>query len=306
MGYFRIFYYITYILNFLLRLIKRHGKAILWFVCIAVFLVLCMYNPKSYGAYLGDDSYYDPYYAIQQKYDSICLDFVRRFDNYRNQVGVADNVNLIINNFKTLDYYIYYQATTDDDYGVSSIGGGIYNDTYIRVVFYQTSNFGLEVSPSIYDNYYNISDDVRSVKYTRALGNYRAIFNYTGMGLTLQPTVSNSIYFIPQSLFHYNSQIITDYFINNYDLKEIELLYEMRNKLTSVDETLQQQQDYLESYPDSDNFSTSDLPTDSGVTNPTTTSVDNIFTTIYNVFTGNVEYAKRNITVTIPFTRKEF
>lgn len=305
MGYFRIFYYITYILNFILRLLKRHGKQVLLFVCIAIFLVICMYNPKSNAAYLGDDSYYDPYYAITRQYDSICIDFIKRFDYYRNQLGVADRVQQVINAFNIRDYYIYYTPNNVNDFGLSSINGSPFKDEYIWVVFYTSNNNNLVINPSLYDNYYNINDNIREVTFDFAFSNGLLAINTIGNTLNFGNNKVGDTFFIPHSLFHYQNKYIYEYFVNNTSLQEINLMYEMDRKLANIDETLQQQQEYFEQEPSSEDFSTSDLPTNSGVTSPTDNGLNSFFNSFYNGFIAEPNYAQHTIRVPIPFTRQK-
>lgn len=312
MGYFRIFYYISYTLNFIFRMIKRHGKFILLFFSIAVFLIVCNMPLKSHAYYLGDDSYFDPYEAIQQKYDSICMDFIRRIEFYKNSQYFDSSIyDTLVNRFSNLDYYLYYNATTTDDFGISSVNSSIYNDYGIRVFFYTDNNNGISVSSSIYDNYYGINDDIRSITVTSTTGGSRNFFLYgsTTFQLSRNSLNLNDIYYIPQFLFHYQSRYIYEYFINNTSLEQIELMYEMDSKLASIDDTLQQQQEYLEQEPSSDDFSSDDIPSDSGVTNPTDTGLDTYFSSFYNIMTANPNTLdmldKNHIDVPIPFTRKK-
>lgn len=312
MGYFRIFYYITYILNFLLRLIKRHGKAILWFVCIAVFLVICMYNPKSQAIYIGDYNYGDLNYAMRDMYEQINMNLLRRFPkiNSASQSALNQFKSLVSSNAYNV-YMFYgttsYNGTNGNIANQEMVNGYTYNQHGIYVLLYRPrpQYYTISPDPQGYDNYGGVYCDLKLL----TTSNYY-LFGFGATDVSLlyynipEDTHSGdyNLYF-PSAYFGYLDDYFYNYFFNNYSLEEIELLYDMKNKINQANQELQAQTDYLTEEPSSEDFSTSDLPTDSGVTDPTTSQVDNIFTTVYNVFTGNVEVSKRNINVSIPFTR---
>lgn len=297
MGYFRIFYYVAYIFNTITRIIKRHGKWLLWFICIAIFLVVCMYNPKSQAVYIGDYTYGDPNYAVNDYYRKVNLDFLKRINNYNGDLK-TEFLNRIKSNLYS--FYIYYGSYD----GTSVLNGVTYNTLNLRICIYR-NNFqsANTINPSLYSNYCGVSDvDIKDL----GLTNYY-LYNFDGSGnLTFIRGGTNMTSMslqMPSTLINFMDDYSYSYFFNNYSLEEIELLYDMNNKLNQANQELQTQTDYLTEDPSSDDFSTSDLPTDSGVTDTTTSGVDNIFTTVYNVFTGDVEVSKRNLNITIPFTR---
>ena len=265
-----------------------------------------MYTPKSHAIYIGDYQYGDVNYALNDYYNKVNIDFLKRLNNY-NGSNKETFVNLLKN--PRYSFFVYYSNNFTNS---ENVNGFLYNTNNLRILVYRnsiyTSDVGVDtcIIPTVYDSYVGIDPvDIREMK---SYDYFLYYFNASGV-LNLYDFASGgstrSVY-IPSCMINYMCDYTYNYLYNNYSLQEIEILMEMDEKLGSVDDTLQQQQEYLEQEPDSNDFSTSDLPTDSGVINPTTTEVDNIFSTIYNVFTGNLEYSKRNITVTIPFTRKEF
>lgn len=306
MGYFRIFYYITYILNFLLRLIKRHGKAILWFICIGVFLVVCMYNPKSNAVYLGDYDYGDPNYAMYSQYDAIIVDTVKRLNNLDSSFDTIKNEILSYLKQNIVSYYVYYGTRNDLDNGrggTEMLNGMNYNRGTIWLVVMSNDTAYWSMSPSAtYSNYCGISDvDIKVYDFLN--NNRNRVYRLYGNSVELYYSNRNFTITMPSQLYMFQSEYMNDYLFFDYSADELEVLYDMRSKLNQANQELQTQTDYLTEEPSSEDFDSSDLPTNSGVTDPTTSQVDNIFTTVYNVFTGNVEVSKRNINVSIPFTR---
>lgn len=308
MGYFRFFYYITYILNFILRLIKRHGKAILWFICIAIFLVICMYNPKSSAVYLGDDTYTDPNNNITKAYENVTLDFIRRFDLYKKQfpnASVLTTFNGYLNALNYRSVYIYYK----DKNGAAMLNGAPLKQTTMYVLIYQNNN-NISVSADVlHDNYLGLECDVKKLSPVGTQTYIYTVYELSAQNsensFRLVDNVASEVFYVPSILMNYYSQDFVNYFYNNYTMEEVEILHEMDEKLSNVDETLQQQQEYLEQEPNEEDFSTDDLPTDSGVTATTDSGLNSFFSQIYNVFTGQPNYAQHTIKVPIPFTRKK-
>lgn len=299
MGYFRIFYYITYILNFILRLVKRHGKALLWFICIAVFLFICLYNPKSEAIFIGDYSYGDPNYALYNSYSNINIDFIKRLDNYS-----GSNKETFLNAIKNSgnSFYLYYAAFD----GSAMLNGTTYNTQNLRVFIYSNNFYSSSsISPSLYDNYVGVSPvDIKNV---HAVTYSLYYFNGAGDLILYSDSLTTSSYDvqIPSNFINYIDKYSYDYLFNSYSLEEIEILRDLDEKLSSVDETLQQQQEYLEQEPSSEDFSSSDLPTDSGVINPTENGLNSFFNSFYNGFIAEPNYAQHTIRVPIPFTRQK-
>lgn len=309
MGYFRIFYYITYILNFLLRLIKRHGKAVLWFICIAVFLVICLYNPKSQAVYTGNYDYADPNYAILNSYESICIDFLQRFENVSNKDSqtwrnLKNSITVLMR-----DIYLYYVPGTSaanpgaNDFGLSMINGAPLNTNRLYILFIPKNNYPFSVSPSVYDTYLGIDCDIKNLVSQTNNSVYLYYIDYGSNSQLVSVDISlNDTFYVPSVLLHYYSDSIYNYFFNNYSLQEIEILHDMNNKLNQANQELQSQTDYMTEEPSSEDFSTSDLPTDSGVTATTDSGLNNIFSSLYNVFTGQPNN-QHNIIINVPFTR---
>ena len=152
MGYFRIFYYIAYTFNFITRMLKKHGKQILWVAGIFVFLCLCMYNPKSSAIYIGDYSYGDPNYAVEQAYKKVSLDFLKRLDSATDNTIKQGLIERLKSN--RYCFYVYYGTSNATD----MISGQNYNLANMRVFVYSISTIGSSnlISPSSYDDYLGI------------------------------------------------------------------------------------------------------------------------------------------------------
>lgn len=297
MGYFRLFYFFKKFRYFF----SKHIITILLIMfCVSFFL---MSFSSCFALYTGDDTYIDPYYAIYKKYDSICLDFIKRFDYFKTHNPDDDYVEVIYSSIRFHDYYIYYQTSTTNDGGISSIGAELIRNPYMRIVFYDPSNDNFVWGQSVYDDYMGLHDNIFDIRVWSTLSNYN--FLLSSRVFYGQDVVKDEHYYIPQSLWHYRSQIMDDYFIHNKSVDEIELLYEMQESLDNIDETLDNSYNYMTDEPSSSSFSSSDLPSDSGVTDPTSSYVDGIFTTLYNRFTRDVG-ANDNLTINIPFTNKSF
>lgn len=296
MGYFRIFYYITYILNFILRLIKRHGKAILWFICIAVFLVICLYNPKSQAVYIGNDTYTDSQNNVLNAYNSIVLDFIKRYDNaVYAMVNIPTPLQTSLKSNVT-SFYFYY----GDLNGLSMINGATYNQNIMYVLVYRNDSNYFTRTASVYDDYLGNYADISKYTFTSGC----RIYSFSGNSFTQVKGASDTFdVYLPNILFNYYTDEFINYFYNNYTLQEVELLHDMNNKLSQVNQELQSQTDYLTEEPSSDDFSKNDLPTDSGVTATTDSGLNSFFTQIYNGFIAAPNYAQHTIKVPIPFTR---
>lgn len=294
MGYFRFFYYIAYTFNFIIRMLKRHGKQILWIVCIFGFLIFCMWPSNSHAVYSGDYSYSDANYAIYKYYDSVCIDFLRRIDkasdNYKNAL-------LSYFNDSNFDCYIYY-GTANDYSGLTLVNGGVFQTTNMYVLFYQSNLGGFTYGFTQYDDYVGVFTDIISLTATSAQSYRLRLLSTSGTVTNVSYSIGD-IFYLPDVLLHYQNSYIYEYFINNKSLEEIELLYEMNSKLDSIEDTMTE-------LPVDNSISSDELPTNSGVD---TTDLDNglngLFGQIAEAFT-DIPRSKYNITVPVPFTDKSF
>lgn len=308
MGYFRLFYYISYIFNTVCRLIRRNGKFLLWIVCIFVFLVLCMYNKPVHAVYVGNDTYSNAEYNITKAYNSIAMDFLRRYENsVKNHTH--DELSEIVRtrlSGAVYDYYLFY-GSYNNRLGQDMINGMPYDTSYCFILFYPKNNGGFSVTTSPYSDYLgNFCDIMRYTATANRPSDQYFLICLDMQGIYYNYTIFNTEYFdIPSSLFHNSNEYIYNYFVNNYTLQELEILQEIEDKVASVDNTIQATQDYISSEPDENNFSSSDLPNDSGVTPSTNQGLDNYFTSIYNQLT-RAPSSLYNITVYMPFTDKSF
>lgn len=300
MGYFRLFYYIAYVLNFVMRMLKRHGKFILLLACIFIFLVICMYTPKSHALYVGNDTYTDSQNNVLNAYRGVTLDFIRRLDIYKKANPNDTNIDLLYaylnaQNFRSC--YIYYLSKN----GGAMINSSPLNQSDMYILIYQP-NANFPISDSSYSDYLGNFCDIKIAKPVGTQTFIYTVFKLSMGSFTLVDNVANEVFYIPSILINYYTDDFVNYFYNNYTLEEVEILHEMDDKIGTVTNTVQDTQDYLTEEPSSSDFSSSDLPSDSGVTDTTETGLTNIFSQIYNAFTGTPN-SQNNIIVPIPFTR---
>lgn len=305
MGYFRIFYYITYILNFILRLLKRHGKQVLLFLCIAVFLVICLYSPKSQAIYIGNDTYTDGQNNVITAYDGVTMDFIRRFDLYKKKFPNSQaltEINGYLNALNFRNFYIYY----NDKNGIAMLNGAPIQTPRMYLLIYVNN---VPVNPSLYDDYLGNQCDIKELAPSSTALSAYCVYELSNQNsessLRRVDNVSGDKFYIPSILINYFSSEFVDYFYNNYTLEEVEILHDMNNKLNQANQELQTQTDYMTEVPSSEDFSTSDLPTDSGVTNPTENGLNSFFNSFYNGFIAEPNYSQHTIRVPIPFTRQK-
>lgn len=285
MGFFD--YFIRYTL---IRSLNRIFKPkTLLTIVIILLIVFFVFKINSYAIYEGDDTYTDNNNTIFLAYDSICNDFISRMDNLKDD-PYYDTIISYLNN-SSYGYYIYY----GDMNGLSMINGSTFAQTYMYVTFYEMN--GNNSTATTYDSYQGMQTSVRKFNTIGIYSITSAIDNYA----------VNECY-IPVALYNRRTAVITSYLQFLKDSSSSDIVTAINQQTNSINEqtnTINAQTEYLQEEPDSNDFSSSDLPSDSGVTDITTDGFNSIFTMLYDSMTREPT-SSDNISIAIPFTNKSF
>ena len=257
MGFFE--YFIRYTLvRSLNRILKP--KTLLT-IAIVLLVVFFAFKINSYAIYEGDDTYTDNNNTIFLAYDSICNDFIARMDNLKDEPYYNTIIGYLNNS--SYGYYIYY----GDMNGLSMINGSTFAQTYMYITFYQMN--GSNSTATTYDNYQGMNTAVRKFDTIGVYSITSAIDNYA----------VNECY-IPVALYNRRTNVITSYlqFLKDSSSSDIvSAINQQTNSINQQTNTINAQTEYLQEEPDSTDFSSSDLPSDSGVTDITTDGFNSIF-----------------------------
>ena len=283
------YYFIRYtIVRNLNKLFKPKN---LLLIAVIVLMFVWVLNTESKAAYQGDFDYSDPNNLMVLQYESVINDFSARMQTMSNTLAYRD----IISDLKNANYgyYVYYGR----DYGLSSVNGMTYDQRYISIAFFDMANLGLNTTA--YDSYFTIKNvDVKT---------FQSVKIYTIFPDDSVDTETTHTIYLPSGLFNYNSAVISALITDNEQENINNIVTAIEDQTTAINQqtnTINAQNEFLQETPNANDFSSSDLPSDT-TTDITQDGFNSIFTMFYNTFTRqatNEDY----IEIPFPFTNKKF
>lgn len=285
-----LYYFIRYTLvRNLNRLLKPKTLIVIAIICLIFFFGL---KTESHASYYGNNTYSDPNNTAVIGYNSVVNDFLVALDNKKSNSLYSEIIEKLKD--KSYGYYIYF----DDSNGLSLINGYSYKQDTIHIVFYDL--LFPDIDTSQYSNYMGINNiDIKYVTYK---------YRYTLTWNNLSKYDNDDQVYMPSCLYNYQPDLITSYLLNSSQEQTNDIVNAINEQTTAINQqtnTINAQTEYLQEQPQSQDFSSSDLPSDSGVTDITTDGINNIFALFYNAMTREPKTADI-IEVSIPFTGKEF
>ena len=295
MGFFE--YFIRYTLvRALNRFLKP--KYLIGIVIILLVLIL-LFNNQSHAIYTGNDTYTDPYNSINLAYNSLGNDLIYRLNNFTSN---DNNYNNLLGLLKNSDfgYYIYYGQND----GLNMINSNTYVQDDLWVCFYYLGNPSTSIATS-YDNYQGLDCSIiinNGVSYCYRISS-DSIDVFTGISV-----------YMPSVLYNYRLDIVTNYLFNKSQEQNNSVIDAINQQTNTINEqttaineqtnSINEQNNFLQAEPDSQDFSSSDLPSDN-TQDITQSGVNNIFTMFYDTFTRPAN-GDDMIEVPVPFTGKKF